>query len=258
MKSLQKSGNEGVRQSVVSLVYDQIADRIASGEVGANEHLTEAQLVKELQVSRGAVREAMSRLASEGLIRIELNKGAVVRTISRKDMADFLQVRAIYESFAAQRAAERIDEPGAREAIHDLIEECEALAANPTSEGMIGVDTSFHSAVMDLSGNGIMAAEWRRLRRSNYRISFLRSLTPDEVIVSARQHLDILLCILDGAARRAGELSGDHVRLTNNRIQRLTNTQFDAIFNPAGRVDKSENSALPVSPSKTKAKLSSG
>lgn len=230
-----------VKRSVASLAYDAISDRIASGEFGANERLTEAQLVKELQVSRGAVREAMSKLAGDGLIEIEMNKGAIVRAISRKDLADFLQVRAMYESFAARRAAERIDEPGIREAIHAVIDECNALEANPTPDGMIDNDSSFHAAIMELSGNAIMAAEWRRLRRSRYRIGFLKSLSAEEILVSVQQHRETLFTILDGDAELAAGFAAKHVRLTNSRIQRLTQEQFDAIFNPPGRQLKAKD-----------------
>lgn len=229
-----------VRQSVASIAYDTISERITSGEYGSHERLTEAQLVKELNVSRGAVREAMSKLAADGLIDIELNKGAMVRPISRKDMADFLQVRALYEGFAARRVAERIEEPGVRDAIREVIAECDALLDNPSSEGMIANDTSFHSAIMDLSGNSIMAAEWRRLRRSRYRINFLRSLTPEEIVVSAQQHRENLYAILDGDAELASGFAAKHVRLTNTRIQRLSNEEFDAIFNSPGLKSRSE------------------
>jgi DNA-binding GntR family transcriptional regulator len=235
MRSGSESESEIAKRSVAGLAYDTISERIASGEFGANERLTEAQLVKELQVSRGAVREAMSKLSADGLIEIELNKGAVVRAITRKDLSDFLQVRAIFESFAARRTAERINEPGIREAIHEVIEQCNALEANPTAEGMIENDSSFHSAIMELSGNAIMAAEWRRLRRSRYRIGFLKSLSSEEVLISVAQHREALYAILDGDPELASGFAAKHVRLTNSRIQRMSNEQFEAIFNPPGR-----------------------
>lgn len=235
MSTVKDAEHELARQSVSSLAYDAISERIASGEFGSSERLTEAQLVKELNVSRGAVREAMSKLAADGLIEIELNKGAVVRPITRKDMADFLQVRALHESFAARRAAERIAEPGIREGVHEVIEQCNALEAKPTPEGMIENDTAFHNAIMEMSGNAIMAAEWRRLRRSRYRVNFLRSLTAEEIQLSTQQHRETLYAILDGDPELASGFAAKHVRLTNGRIQRLSSEEFEAIFNSAGR-----------------------
>ena len=235
MRGDREPDTELLKRSVASIAYDAISDRIASGEFGANERLTEAQLAKELQVSRGALREAMSKLAADGLIEIELNKGAIVRAITRKDLADFLQVRAMYESFAARRAAERIDEPGMRDIVHAVIEQCKAVEKHPTPEGMIENDTSFHVTILEMSGNAIMAAEWRRLRRSRYRIGFLRSLSNEEIIVSAQQHRETLYAILEGDAELAAGFAAKHVRLTNSRIQRLSNEEFEEIFNAPGK-----------------------
>ncbi len=224
---------EAAKRSVASIAYERISERITSGEFAANERLTEAELVKELGVSRGAIREAMSKLAADGLIEIELNKGAVVRAITRKDMADFLEVRALHESFAARRAAERINEPGLREMVHDVIEECNALAENPTPEGLVELDTNFKTTLMELSGNNLMASDWRRISRSRYRISYLLTRTLEEIVESAQQDRETLFAILDGDAELASAAAAKHVRLTNSRIQRLTNEQFDLLFNSA-------------------------
>jgi len=232
MSQVQPEG-ETAKRSVASLAYDRISDRITSGEFAANERLSEADLVKELGVSRGAIREALSKLAADGLIEMELNKGAVIRAISRKDMADFLEVRALHESFAARRAAERINEPGSRETIHDAIEECNVLLENPTAEGLLDVDSTFHTTIMDLSGNGIMASEWRRMRRSRPRLGYILSRSTEEILESAEWYRESLYAILDGDPELASASAAKQVRMTNSRIQRLTNEQFDALFNSA-------------------------
>lgn len=242
---------ELAKRSVASLAYDRISERITSGEFAANERLTEADLVKDLGVSRGAIREAMSKLAADGLIEIELNKGAIVRAISRKDMADFLEVRALHESFAARRAAERSNEPGSRERIHDVIEECSALIENPTPEGLVELDSSFKTTLMELSGNNLMASDWRRLSRSRYRISYILARSPEEIVESAERDRETLFAILDGDPELASAAAARHVRLTNSRIQRLTNEQFDTLFNSARKRKPGAERAAPARTRKT-------
>lgn len=236
MSASDRKRGERLRQSVATIAYDEIADRIASGHLGARQRLTEAQLVRDLNVSRGAVREALNRLAADGLVELELNKGAVVREISRQDLADFLQVRALFESFAARRAAERINEPGARDIAQDLLEHCRALESRPNPAGVVENDTIYHDAMMALSGNALMAAEWRRMRRSRYRISFLHSLSDEQILDVARRHREIFEAIQDGNAERASELAGQNVRLVNSNIQRLDNETFERLFNASGEV----------------------
>lgn len=234
MIASDRKRDQRLRQSVASIAYDEIADRIASGHLGARQRLTEAQLVRDLNVSRGAVREALNRLAADGLVELELNKGAVVREISRQDLADFLQVRALFESFAARRAAERINEPGARDIAQELLEHCRAVESGPTSAGMVENDTLYHDAMMALSGNALMAAEWRRMRRSRYRIGFLHSLSDGHIVDAVRRHRKIFEAIQDGDAERASELAGQNVRLVSTSIQRLDNQTFERLFNASG------------------------
>ncbi|KKW92025.1 MULTISPECIES: GntR family transcriptional regulator [Sphingobium] len=233
----QNPANEDgdIRKTVADMAYDAIAERIASAEYGALERITEARIVEEFGVSRGAAREALSRLAADGLVVLEIYKGAVVRAISRKDMADFLDVRGLFEAYAAQRSAGRINEEGARERVHEVLEHCRQLEEAPTSDGMVENDTLYHSTIMDLSGNSILPAEWRRLRRSRYRIRFIESLNRDEILETTAQTRDILHAILDGDTELAAELATRHIRLVNSRIQRMPTEQFDAIFNPPAR-----------------------
>lgn len=226
-----------IRQSVASIAYDEIADRITAGSFGARHRLTEAQLVRDLNVSRGAVREAISRLAADGLLKIELNKGAVIRTISRQDMADFLQVRALFESFAARRAAERINEPGSRELAQEVVEHSRSLMANPSCAAMNDNDTIYHEALMALSGNALMAVEWRRMHRSRRRLGFLFSLNEEQILETSRHHLEIFEAILEGDADLASALAGKNVRLVNSRIQRLDSQSFERIFNASSAGD---------------------
>ena len=231
LSTSERKKNSRVRQSVASIAYDEITERITSGDFGARQRLTEAQLMRELNVSRGAVREAISRLAADGLLDIELNKGAIVRAISRQDLADFLQVRALFESFAARRAAERINEPGAREVAQEVLEHCRKLEKTPSNATMVDNDTIYHDALMDLSGNALMAAEWRRMHRSRYRLGFLLSLDSEQVVGTVSPHREIFEPIQEGDADRAAALEGKNVRLVNSRIQRLDNQTFERIFN---------------------------
>ncbi|MDX9875242.1 MAG: GntR family transcriptional regulator [Spongiibacteraceae bacterium] len=223
----------GVKRSVVERAYDIISERITSGHFAANERLTEARLTEEIGVGRGAVREVMNKLAADGLIELVPNRGAVVRAVTRKDMADFFQVRGLFESFAARRAAERINEPGSRELVLGLIDEIDELERNMDLKLFAEHDSHFHGGLMDLSGNEIMAAEWRRLRRSRFRIAFLHSLSEDEIRVSLKEHRTILLAILSGESEMAADLGWRHVRLTSGRVQRMSNQEFEAIFCPS-------------------------
>ena len=91
---------------------DQITTRliegIQAGRYVPGQRLIEADLTAEYGVSRGTVREALSRLAAEGLIHLVPHRGAYIRSLTRTDVNDILLVVERLASLAARLAAEAI------------------------------------------------------------------------------------------------------------------------------------------------------
>ena len=70
--------------------------------------MIEADLTRLLGVSRGPLREAMARLAGDGLVTIEPNRGVTVKTLTRAEVRGIAAVREMLEGLAARLAAEHI------------------------------------------------------------------------------------------------------------------------------------------------------
>ena len=86
--------------------YEQLRAAIVSGELQPNERLVEADLSGKLGAGRSAVRTALTRLAQEGLIEQERNRGARVRKIGKEEAIQIYEARAALEALAARRAAQ--------------------------------------------------------------------------------------------------------------------------------------------------------
>lgn len=86
--------------------YEKIKDKISKGNYVPGIHLTEAQLVKDLEMSRTPIRRALVRLESEGFIKIESHHGAVVQNIkvSMTEVIHIVEVRLAYLKFALEKA----------------------------------------------------------------------------------------------------------------------------------------------------------
>ena len=78
---------------------------IYSGEYKSGEELSLTGVAEQLGVSRTPVREAFQTLASEGLITLRMNKGAIINKIDAKFIRDNFEMRILLESEAAARAA---------------------------------------------------------------------------------------------------------------------------------------------------------
>ncbi|WP_436326254.1 GntR family transcriptional regulator [Brevibacterium sp. FAM 27836] len=86
--------------------YDRIATALLSGEIRPGERLVMDQLAERLDISRTPVRDALRRLAGEGLVEPSSNRGYIVRQVSDKDVDELYEAREAIESFAARRVAE--------------------------------------------------------------------------------------------------------------------------------------------------------
>src|ERR1700686_1970011 len=87
--------------------YRRLREGIASGQFHPNERLVEGSVATRLGVGRTAVRAALVRLDQEGLVTLEVNRGARVRLISDREALGIEEVRAPLEAMLARRAATR-------------------------------------------------------------------------------------------------------------------------------------------------------
>ena len=99
-----------VQKPLKDLVYLELKHKILTGEIVSQTRLMEIDLSEKMNVSRTPIREAIKRLADDGLVKVEPRRGAYVANISIKDMLDVFEVREDMEGFVAKLAAQRITE----------------------------------------------------------------------------------------------------------------------------------------------------
>src|SRR2546430_17638722 len=84
--------------------YEYLREEILSERLQPGTELQEVALSQELGVSRGPIREAISRLAAEGLVTVRPRRGAVVRLLSKEEFLELYQVREALEMMAGRLA----------------------------------------------------------------------------------------------------------------------------------------------------------
>lgn len=103
-------GNRRIPRMNVALsnqrVYEVLRSRIMSGTYGPGEHLVAADISGELGVSRSPVRVALQRLAEDGLVTTEANRGAFVSQWTRSDIHEVFDLRQMLEARGARLAAQ--------------------------------------------------------------------------------------------------------------------------------------------------------
>lgn len=99
-----------IHPNLSSRVFELLKEDILSGKMSSGDHLSESRLAGELGVSRIPVREALSRLAQEGIVEILPRRGAFVAELSEKQIVELYDVREVLEGLAARLAAEKVTE----------------------------------------------------------------------------------------------------------------------------------------------------
>jgi DNA-binding GntR family transcriptional regulator len=134
--------------------YEAIRDRILDGTFAVDDHLVEADLAAQLDVSRTPVREALRRLASEGLVTFQPNRGARVAGWSEAELAEIFELRALLESYGARLAAARATDEDL-DHMRELAGHMEELVASGHEDfhQVALANNAFHLAVLRAAGN---------------------------------------------------------------------------------------------------------
>jgi len=126
-------------------VRDLLEEAILGGELKPGERLRAEALAQRFGTSRTPIREALLQLEGQGLVEVEPNRGAVVRTFDRDDVLDLYEIRALLEPAAAARAAHRISA--------DDVDRLGALCADASVEEQIVANEAFHRIILEAAGS---------------------------------------------------------------------------------------------------------
>lgn len=211
----------GQNGSAVLHVAEVIRERIKQGLLGPGHRLVEADLTGELGVSRGSVREALSRLAAEGLVTVEPYRGAMVRRMSRRDVEHLYQVREVLEGLTARLAATHAQEPAARQTVTSILRSMEHARPAEEAQKYMEENVRFHQTIVELAGNPLAAETLSTLSTQIYRYTVRNLLDDQSRVQSCKQHIEVATAVLDADAHEAERLMRQHVRWSRDEVLKV-------------------------------------
>ncbi len=216
------------------LVLDQIEDRILAGTLRVGDRLPgERDLAAQLRVSRSAVREAIRSLEAQGVVRAGVGSGKDAGTVvsampsqaltrllrlhvalANFPMDDVVDARVMLERFSATLAATH-SSAADLDRMRDALEGMERPDVDP--ETFNDLDTAFHVAIAEASGNRLVADMTIALREAMRRplLRALRVLGPDWEPVADRlraDHRAVFVAIEGRDGALAAERVDQHIR----------------------------------------------
>jgi len=179
---------------------DLLRAKILEGRWGPGDRLAEVELAEILEVSRTPVREALSRLAVEGLVEMSPNKGARVATWSEARLNEIFDLRLLLEPVATGKAVGRLDDAE--------INELEELAVRMFEHGRPGGDRDFseiarlnrkfHATLIEKAESLQLEATLTSVRHISLATRNYQHFTEDSLSRSLSHHFEIVAAVRAG------------------------------------------------------------
>jgi DNA-binding GntR family transcriptional regulator len=180
-------------------VYLSLRELLRDGKIRPGEPLQEAAVAAQLQVSRTPVREALARLASEGLVAPD-GRGFVVPLLGEADIEDIYEVRGLLEPAALRDVAARKPSPRLLAPLKAALEASVAADRADDARGFMDANTRFRAAWIGLVPNPRLV---RAIELHTNHVRYLRVVTLGDAKVRA--------IVLRGLRRIAAALAAGNV-----------------------------------------------
>ena len=195
-------------------VYHELTVRILDGRMEPGSTVNQEALAAALGVSITPLREALRRLESDGLVRLEAHRTLTVAPLSAHEFRELYAVRLQLDPFATGLAAETAEEKTADKIM--------ALATRPreaTARGRLKSNREFHQVVYWASGNRRLAELLDRLwdQTDRYRLIAVQLEGHERVV--EREHREIAAAIQARTPKLATELMRAHVEATLHLVE---------------------------------------
>ena len=211
--------------------YEHLRGEILAERLAPGTELSEVALSKDLDISRGPIREAMGRLAAEGLITMRPRRRAEVRSLTTQELIDAYQVREALEVMAVRLAIPRVTEAHLAR-LDDLIDQMAGHAGRQAVADFFAANVAFHETLCELSGNTKLREVHHRLEGEIGRFQARTLALRGSLDGSLTEHRAIVAAIRLRDADKAAELTAAHIRVP---AQQLRATLEADVTVPAGR-----------------------
>ncbi len=196
--------------SLVDAAYNSIRRRILDNVWSPGHQALEQEVALELGMSRTPVREALIRLAKEGLVEVVPRRGMRVLPVSPADMKDIYEILSALESKAAELLASRRPSDTELKPLITATQAMEKALAKGDLDAWAAADELFHERLIRMAGNRLLTnavmTYWDRAHRARMFTLRLRPLP----VNSTKEHMALVERLREGDAVGAAAVNSEH------------------------------------------------
>jgi len=199
-----------VRRPLHEEATDRLRDMIVQGHLAPGVRLNERLLTAQLALSRTPLREAFKVLATEGLVELLPNRGAIVSQMDPVRLSESLVVTGALEALAGELACHSATDAQINE-IRALHYEMLAYHARGDLAGYFKFNQAIHLKIVKYSGNAVLFNMYRQLNGNVRRARYMANLSKERWDAAVREHDEILAALSARDVKRIRVLLSDHL-----------------------------------------------
>jgi GntR family transcriptional regulator of vanillate catabolism len=206
-----------------------VRELVLEGVLGPGERVPEIGLADRLGVSRTPLRIALSTLAHEGLLEPLKSGGFVVRSFTREDISDAIELRGVLEGTAARFAAERLESPDELAGLVETAAKLDEVMAELSPESFpryAQLNDVFHQTLIELAKSDTLARAIAHVLvlpfASPSALLSSQAVLPrsrEILVVAQHQHRVLIGAIREGHGARAEGIAREHARLAKLNLE---------------------------------------
>jgi DNA-binding GntR family transcriptional regulator len=179
-------------------VYHQIIELMLDYELVPGQRLVFVDLARRLKVSRTPVNNALSILAQEGYLDFVPNQGYSVHRLNRKEAEELYQIREVLEVGFIGQAIRMMTDKKLKK-VRKCKEAYENLTSSHVTRKMFILDTEFHMAIMEMTGNDLLVQRYMELCRKIFLRHRIEDLVMSRIEEIRREHESLFeaVCLRD-------------------------------------------------------------
>ena len=192
---------------------------ILGGHYQPGDRINEAELAGSLAISRGPVREALQRLASEGLVHRIAHRGSFIPEFGATETVELYETREALEVMASRLAAQRADADD-RTALREFLEATRS-ALQEDGESHYPADMDFHERILALAGNRHLAQRCGEVHRLLYLTRSKSAYDPERARRAYDEHVAIVEAIEGGDPTSAEAAMRRHLQSGLSHVRKI-------------------------------------
>jgi DNA-binding GntR family transcriptional regulator len=193
-------------ETLTDQAYRQIEEQIVTLRLKPGDVLSEQMLSAALHIGRTPIREALQRLANEGLVIILPRKGILVSDLNPRQQLLVLEVRRELERLLSRAGAERATKEQ-RDALHEIARGMDRAAKNDDDMAFMRLDREFNRLITEAAHNNYAARSIRLVQGLSRRFWYMHYRQAADLPLCARLHANQARAIAEGKAEAAARAS---------------------------------------------------